>query len=182
MAFWKTLSKARATLQRTFYDGRASRDLDFKVTFEGGAEADIKGGLRRSAPLVERGWGGAHGLGHHGSDLGAARPVGLEFDAVAGAVWVDDQADAGSLTVVFVGVSRDLEAAEVTATLDASRFGLALSDAEDPMVGVFAVDLSSGEESLLGTFPACCVEVNVLVGVRGVTAVRMRPVEKAAAQ
>ena len=83
VVFWRDLATARAALGGTFWDGRASRDLDYSVTFDAevasGAGAGAGAGaaaaaarrregplrrrdLRRSAPRAERGPGEATGM------------------------------------------------------------------------------------------------------------------------
>ena len=166
--FIKTLSGARAALNATFFDGRASRDLEFEI--------DGASDRRRSAPDAIRG-SGAHPV------PGSAPHLGLEYDAVAASVWLDDAGPSPeSLTVVFVGVESGGAASAVSFGMDAARFGLAVVDAAGSTlpVQVSTVDLVDGSEVPLGTFAACCVRVEDLsVAPRAVAALRIRVLQEA---
>ena len=136
--------------------------------------------------------------------------VGVEYDAVMGAVWLDD-AGGSSLTAIFVGVAAELmhreqpdaeapapggesesdtegsrdvaerlaQTVRVAAScLDAGRYGLAGVDsaacAAGARVAVASVNVTSGAEAAVGTFPACCVDLDLDLAARSVAALRLR--------
>jgi len=190
-AFVARLSRARASLGGLFFDGRGSRDLRLSVvgTLTRSAPHGRGGGRSaRARSLPRHGGGGGEAATASSAAASAAAasaaaasaaaapgPVGIEYDSVRGAVWVDSAADAGAgLTVLLVAVEEGEGPLAVSFALDAPAFGLGGVDCASSVAAV-AVDLFDGSDGeSLGTFGACDVALTLEIDHRSAAAVRVR--------
>jgi hypothetical protein len=168
--FVQTLSNARAALGELFYEGRASRDLNFTLSSSSSSTNTNTNAYdrtveevraRRSKPTAVRGLSA-----FNKKDL----VFGLEYDTISTQVWLDG----GSSSLTIIGVSNEKNQVGdmiVSFSMNVADYDFVTTSTS---IGAYSIDMSDGSETLLQEVDPTNVFLSFSVAPRKVAAIRLK--------